>query len=105
MLHTNYRPGIILFFLRLISMWRRTGPHFLFFLVFLWTIAVEEQFYIFWGLMMKWGRKYFTELCAGMIMLSLFFRAMNFRDEYGMFANTASVCGDFAVGALLARMR
>ena len=82
----------------------KNGTAFLFFLVFLWTIAVEEQFYIFWGLMMKWGRKYFTELCAGMIMLSLFFRAMNFRDEYGMFANTASVCGDFAVGALLARM-
>ncbi|HEY6160533.1 MAG TPA: acyltransferase [Bacteroidia bacterium] len=80
------------------------GTAFLFFLVFLWTIAVEEQFYIFWGLAMKWGRKYFTELCAGMILLSLFFRMMNFRSEYEMLANTFGVCGDFAVGALIARM-
>lgn len=80
------------------------GPYFFFFLVFLWSIAAEEQFYILWAVCLKFFKHYFSEICVSLILLSLFFRGINYSNNDRMFFSTFNICGDFAIGALVARM-
>ena len=44
-----------------------------YFLVILWSISVEEQFYIFWGLVMKYLSKHLFKVGLILILSSLFF--------------------------------
>ncbi|HVA97785.1 MAG TPA: acyltransferase, partial [Bacteroidia bacterium] len=78
------------------------GENFLFFLVFLWSIAVEEQFYIFWSLMLKFFQKHILKICFSIIFLSLIFRYFYIDDSPMLYFHTFSVMADFAIGSLFA---
>jgi len=86
------------------------GYHFLFFLVFLWSISVEEQFYIFWGIILnvasKINARYF-QYCIPvtaflLIALSLCYRYAHREDELKLYFHTFSVTANFGIGILVA---
>ncbi len=78
------------------------GQGFLFFIAFLWTISVEEQFYVTIGLALKWFRKAFVPFCILLIVLSLVFRFRYLHQSLNLFFNSLSWIGTFASGGLLA---
>lgn len=78
------------------------GHKFLFFLVFLWSIAVEEQFYLFWALVLKYLRKYFVLICFSLIALSICFRMIYLDNQDILYFHSISLLGNFAIGSLLA---
>lgn len=78
------------------------GQGFLFFLVFLWTISVEEQFYIVIGLVLRWLKKAFVLFCILLIIASLVFRFLYLHQPLNIFFNSLSWVGTFAAGGLLA---
>lgn len=78
------------------------GQGFLFFIVFLWTISVEEQFYLTIGLALKWMRKVFVPFCILLIIVSLVFRFIYLQQSDNLFFNSLSWIGTFASGGLLA---
>ena len=78
------------------------GYNFLFFMVFMWSISVEEQFYIFWAITIKWFNKYLSEISFLIIFISLFFRIYFINDSLSLNFHTASALGNFGIGALTA---
>jgi len=78
------------------------GPHFLFFLVFLWSIAVEEQFYLAWAFFLKFFRRYLVVFCAALAVGSILFRWVYYPDSNMLYFHTLSVACDFAAGAIFA---
>jgi peptidoglycan/LPS O-acetylase OafA/YrhL len=80
----------------------KCGQGFLFFIVFLWTISVEEQFYIIFGTMLKWLKKAFIPFCVLLILTSLIFRFLALHQPLNLFFNSLSWVGTFAAGGLLA---
>lgn len=78
------------------------GNNFLFFLVFLWTVAIEEQFYVIQGIIIKYFKKYFVYIWSFMLICSLAFRSYYINNNNFMVYHSISVAGNFAVGALLA---
>ncbi len=76
------------------------GPYFLFFMVFLWSIAVEEQFYLLWGFVMKYARRAFQHVCIIVILLSLYFRYTHLSDNNMLVFHSLSVASNLASGAL-----
>ena len=78
------------------------GYNFLFFMVFMWSISVEEQFYIFWAIIIKWFNKYLFGISFLIIFISLFFRIYFIKDSLSLNFHTASALGNFGIGALTA---
>lgn len=78
------------------------GTHFLFFLVFLWSVCVEEQFYIFWGLMLRYLKKHLLKLCFALIFVSLFFRWYYADQPQVLMFHTLGLLGNFGIGGILA---
>lgn len=78
------------------------GTEFLFFIAFLWSISIEEQFYIAWSFLIKFLSDYFVHFCYLMILASLLFRVLNLEDSRQLYFNTVSALGNFGVGGLLA---
>jgi peptidoglycan/LPS O-acetylase OafA/YrhL len=73
----------------------------------LWSVAVEEQFYLTWPLILKVvPLKYFRFVFPSIMALSLIFRSLHTGDNDHDFAiryfHTLSVIGDMALGGLLA---
>jgi len=79
------------------------GAGFLFFLVFLWSISVEEQFYVLWGLLFRFFSKQLIPVCYLLLAGSVAFRYIFFPDSNMLYFHSLSVAGDFALGALLAK--
>jgi peptidoglycan/LPS O-acetylase OafA/YrhL len=84
------------------------GYDFLFFLVILWSISVEEQFYLIVGCTFKLLSKtnilkngIFAIGCA-LIIGSIVFRFMYQHSQLNLYFNSLSVMGNFGVGILLA---
>lgn len=84
------------------------GYDFLFFLVILWSISVEEQFYLIVGFVFKFLSKtnafkngIFAIGCL-LIIGSIVFRFMYQHEELNLYFNSLSVMGNFGVGILLA---
>jgi peptidoglycan/LPS O-acetylase OafA/YrhL len=75
------------------------GQDYLYLLVFLWVISVEEQFYFFWAFAMKYLSQYFHWLIATLIASSVLFRYSASEQESNLWFNTLSVLGNFAIGA------
>ena len=80
----------------------KNGYNFLFFMVFMWSISVEEQFYVFWAIMMKWFNKYLFGISFLIIIISLIFRVYFINDSLSLNFHTASALGNFGIGALTA---
>jgi peptidoglycan/LPS O-acetylase OafA/YrhL len=80
------------------------GQDFLYLLVFLWVISVEEQFYVFWAFAMKFLSPFFYSICGMLIGFSVGFRYLFSADELNLWFNTLSFLGNFALGALGAKL-
>jgi len=78
------------------------GYNFLFFMVFMWSISVEEQFYILWAITIKWFNKYLFGISFLIIFISLFFRIYFINDSLSLNFHTASALGNFGICALTA---
>lgn len=78
------------------------GQKFLFLLVFFWSIAVEEQFYLFWAFVLKFLSRYLVWMCLMLILISLIFRGIYLNENDHLAFNTLSVAGNFGMGALAA---
>jgi len=78
---------------------------YLFFLVILWSIAVEMQFYFFWGLILKFFRNRLLFFIGMFIGISLLFKCYFLLiepDSKQVYFNFFSVMGDFGIGAFFA---
>jgi peptidoglycan/LPS O-acetylase OafA/YrhL len=78
------------------------GQQFLFVLVFFWSISVEEQFYAFWALVLRFLKRHLVAVCLGMMAVSIGFRAWMLDREPVLAFHTLSVLGNFGTGALAA---
>ncbi len=73
----------------------------------LWSVAVEEQFYLTWPIILKFTPlKYYRYVFPSIMAFSLIFRSFNTGDNDHEFAvryfHTFSVIGDMALGGLFA---
>ena len=80
----------------------KNGYEFLFFMVFMWSISVEEQFYIFWALVLKWFQNHLLKVSLLIILISIIFRIYFIDDSLNLNFHTVSALGNFGVGALAA---
>tara|TARA_B100000809_G_scaffold266115_1_gene327408 strand:- start:3653 stop:4762 length:1110 start_codon:yes stop_codon:yes gene_type:complete len=78
------------------------GSNFLFFLVFLWSISIEEQFYLFWAILIKFFKINLKWLSIVLIVISIIFRFFNMNDNTTLYFHTLSTLGNFGVGGLIA---
>ncbi len=98
-------PPISVFLLFVSNLWVSIhGQGFLFLLVFFWSIAVEEQFYVFWAFVLRFLHNHLVVVSFVMIAISLIFRALNLQNEPNLFFNTLSYLGNFGIGALTANL-
>lgn len=68
----------------------------------LWSLAVEEQFYFFWPVLLLIFRRYRLTLFIFLITASLIFRAIHFNNHDMLFYHTLSVMSDLVIGSWLA---
>ncbi|MBA3649368.1 MAG: acyltransferase [Chitinophagales bacterium] len=73
-------------------------------LAILWSLAVEEQFYLIWPWLMKGFKNFRRALFVLLLIISVLFRWIHEGDSKILFFHTLSLLGDFAVGGLLAEM-
>ena len=98
-------PPLEVFLLFISNLWITAhGQNFLFLLVFFWSIAVEEQFYVFWAFVLRFWHTQLLAVSVLMIAVSVIFRAMNLHDEPTLFFHTLSYLGNFGIGAITARI-
>lgn len=94
-------PPIEVYLLFVSNLWIvQNGQEFLFLLVLFWSIAVEEQFYVFWAIAMKFFRKYIPHISFGLIGISLLFRFYFIEQQPVLAFHTVSTLGNFGIGAL-----
>ena len=80
----------------------KNGYNFLFFMVFMWSISVEEQFYVLWAITIKWVNKYLFGISLLIIFISLIFRIYFINDPLSLNFHTVSALGNFGIGAITA---
>ena len=96
-------PPLEVFLLFISNFWiANQGQNFLFLLVFLWSIAVEEQFYLAWAFVLRYLHKRIVLVCILMILGSVIFRWLHLHKESQLFFNTLSYLGNFGIGGLAA---
>jgi peptidoglycan/LPS O-acetylase OafA/YrhL len=78
------------------------GYNFLYFLVFFWSISVEEQCYAAWGILLKWLKKMFVPFCILLVTVSILFRILALDNPLNLYFNSLAWVGNFASGGLLA---
>jgi peptidoglycan/LPS O-acetylase OafA/YrhL len=96
-------PPLEVFLLFVSNFWiANQGQNFLFLLVFLWSIAAEEQFYLAWAFVLRYLHKRIVLVCILMILGSVYFRWSHLNKESQLFFNTMSYLGNFGIGGLAA---
>jgi peptidoglycan/LPS O-acetylase OafA/YrhL len=80
----------------------QNGEEFLFALLVLWSVSVEEQFYIAWAFCLRFFKKYLNPIALMLILASLLFRAYALSDQKLLYFHTVSTLSNFSVGALVA---
>ena len=73
-----------------------------FFLKFLWTISVEEQFYLLWGLCLRFFYKKLLLIIAILMLTSILFSVYTINAHFGNYFNTLTYLFDFSSGGLAA---
>ena len=76
-------------------------------LIVLWSVAVEEQFYVAWPLLMKWLPVkrlplFFVLVIGGTLLFRSFYTGASDQDYAVRQFHTLAVIGDMALGGLLA---
>ncbi len=67
----------------------------------LWSVAIEEQFYIIWPLLFAHIKKiYYLYIFLGVIFLSTLFRLIFYKDQMYIEQHTLGVIADMALGGL-----
>lgn len=71
-----------------------------------WSVAVEEQFYLFWGflffLLFSIGKKWFLPAVLILMGVSFYFRTINWENEIYLHYHTLAVFQDILTGSLIA---
>jgi peptidoglycan/LPS O-acetylase OafA/YrhL len=71
-----------------------------------WSVAVEEQFYLFWGILLFFSCKLpklkFPLIIAVLFVLSFVFRALYWQQERLIYYHTFAVCQDILTGSFMA---
>jgi peptidoglycan/LPS O-acetylase OafA/YrhL len=67
----------------------------------LWSIAIEEQFYLFWPILLLFFKKHRLVLFIILLLISLGFRAMYLDQHEVIFYHTFSVMSDLVIGSWL----
>lgn len=80
------------------------GTNFLFFLAFLWSISIEEQFYIVWSIIMKFLKVNLLWLSILLVIISLIFRVYYIDESLQLYFNTISALGNFGIGGIAAHI-
>lgn len=78
------------------------GTSFLFFLVFLWSICLEEQFYAVLGLLMRFAFKMLLPLAVILVLASLCFRFVYANEPLMLLYHSVSLSGSFGMGIITA---
>ncbi|MET0465188.1 MAG: acyltransferase [Chitinophagaceae bacterium] len=73
-----------------------------FFLQILWTISVEEQFYVFLGFVLRFFFGYLKGIFITLIIISLAFTVYAYQAQISSYFHTLTYCVDFAMGGLAA---
>ncbi len=73
-----------------------------FFLKFLWTISVEEQFYLLWGLCLRFFYERLLLISIGLMLLSISFSVYAINAHIESYFNTLTYLFDFACGGIAA---
>ncbi len=69
--------------------------------VILWSVSVEEQFYLVWPLLNKFSSRFFLTLCiVVLILLSFYYRFLNYQLSINVKYSTFSVMSDLELVAL-----
>jgi peptidoglycan/LPS O-acetylase OafA/YrhL len=71
-------------------------------LVVLWSIAIEEQFYVSWPVLFKFLFRKIEWVFPFIILGSIVFRAIHIHDHRLIYAHTFSIVSDFAIGGYVA---
>jgi peptidoglycan/LPS O-acetylase OafA/YrhL len=70
-----------------------------------WSVAVEEQFYLFWGLalliLFRFQQRFLPWLILLLYLISFWFRFNNWENERVLYHHTLSVCQDILTGAFI----
>jgi peptidoglycan/LPS O-acetylase OafA/YrhL len=80
------------------------GSEFLFFLVFLWSISIEEQFYLFYSIILKYLKINLLWISIFLILISIVFRVLYLDNSKQLYFNTLSALGNFGVGGIVAHI-
>lgn len=68
-----------------------------------WSVAIEEQFYLLWPLLLTAiSAKFYKYIFLVIIGISIFFRALHTGNWEVYYFHSLSVCGDLALGGLCA---
>jgi len=78
------------------------GTAFLFFMVFLWSICLEEQFYVILGLLMRYASKWLLPLALLLVASSLCFRFIYQDQSLKLLYHSISLAGSFGMGIITA---
>ena len=74
----------------------------IFMLQFFWTLSVEEQFYLVWGIVLLKFQKNFKIVITLFILISAAYTIYSTLNHFPNFNNTLSYLSDFSAGALAA---
>lgn len=96
-------PSILNYLFFIQNFWMaKNGQDFLFILVFLWSIAIEEQFYIFWAFVQRFLSNFIVPISFVLIVVSVVFRYFYYSSENYLLFHTVSALGNFGLGAICA---
>jgi peptidoglycan/LPS O-acetylase OafA/YrhL len=97
--HTNSLPEPIYYLFFIANFY--TAAH-VFFLQFLWTISVEEQFYLLWGAGLRFFEKRLYAVIGSLFLISISFSMYALLNDVKSYFNTLTYLFDFGLGALAA---